>query len=364
MSDPVETQTIASAFSDVYAGLFPEVMEARIPVEVHATCHDCAMCNKTDSIDPGQAFFSARTKCCTYFPSLPNYLVGGLLGDDDPALDEGRRRIRARIDERHGISPHGVLAPRKYDLLYQSSDSSFFGKSTSMLCPYYESESGRCTVWRFRESTCSTYFCKFVKGADGVNLWQAAKDYVSAMEQSLVIHALLQLGFDPDVVLTTAPAKLSQAELDEVSDVTPRYRELWGAWLGREEELYRAAAEIVRALSPAELERIGGAAAAARLQRVQDRHRELTLPRLPPMLQRNPGLRVTRGPANDYLVVSFSSNQPFRMDRQLYECLDYFDGRHTVDEVAARLEEERRVTLTSDLVTKLYQFRILTAPVP
>lgn len=170
---------------------------------------------------------------------------------------------------------------------------------------------------RFRESTCSTYFCKFVKGAEGENLW-----------------------------------------------VAPDYRKLWGAWLGREEELYRAAAEIVGALTPEDFVRVGGSAAAARLERVGDRHRKIADPELPPVLQRNPGLRVRRESPDDYLVVSFSSNQPFRMARQLYECLDYFDGSRTVDEVAVRLEEERRVTLAAELVTKLYPFRILTAPAP
>lgn len=362
MSGSVENREIASSFPEIYRGVFPAFMETPIPDEVHATCDDCAMCSKSENVDPGQAFFSAQTKCCTYFPSLPNYLVGGLLRDDDSALEEGRRRVRARIDQRIGIAPRGVLAPRKYDLLYRSSQNSFFGASTSMICPYYEQDSGGCTVWRFREAVCSTFFCKYVKGADGRSFWQAVKTYVTTVEQSLVNYTLLQLGFDADAILRADPQKLTKAELEEVTDLTPEYRKLWGSWLGREEELYCTCAEIVEGLSREDFGRIGGVEADIKLKRVKTRHAKASNPRLPPLLQRNPGLRVTRGPTDEYMVVSFSGNQPSRMASQVYECLEYFDGRRMVDDVVEQLKAERDVTLSVELLTKLYQFRILVSP--
>ena len=47
-------------------------------------------------------FFHRDTKCCTYLPDLPNFLVGRILEDPDPALAPGRASVERRIDARVG----------------------------------------------------------------------------------------------------------------------------------------------------------------------------------------------------------------------------------------------------------------------
>ncbi len=58
--------------------------------------------------------FAPDTKCCTFNPRIPNYMTGVILSDTDPALEEGMRRIRARIGSGEGIFPNGVYPTRRY----------------------------------------------------------------------------------------------------------------------------------------------------------------------------------------------------------------------------------------------------------
>src|SRR3954454_5365908 len=76
----------------LYRPLLPAFFDTEAPAEEKATCGSCAMCPPPGAEGDG-AYFRPDVKCCTYHPRLPNYLVGALLADDDPALAEGRRRV-------------------------------------------------------------------------------------------------------------------------------------------------------------------------------------------------------------------------------------------------------------------------------
>ena len=43
----------------------------------------------------GDLQFEPSTKCCTFLPELPNFLVGAMLADTDPAAAEGRASVIA-----------------------------------------------------------------------------------------------------------------------------------------------------------------------------------------------------------------------------------------------------------------------------
>ena len=81
----------------------PEVYRSRLPaffdrppiVETRATCSDCAMCDKAgpaEAVAPvGGGFFRPEVKCCSYHPTLPNFLAGAALQDASSGGAEGRR---------------------------------------------------------------------------------------------------------------------------------------------------------------------------------------------------------------------------------------------------------------------------------
>ncbi len=111
------------------------------PEEPKATCSNCAMCPPPDPV-PGVTYFRTDLKCCTYQPQLPNYLVGAILADGDPAMDEGRRRIRAHIATRVGVTARWLAPSGKRTALLRASRASSFGRTTTLRCPYYLPEQG------------------------------------------------------------------------------------------------------------------------------------------------------------------------------------------------------------------------------
>src|SRR5580704_17978080 len=96
-----------------YGTRLPSFFDRPAIEETRATRNDCAMCDK-GSAPAGLATESFRpdVKCCSYHPTLPNYLVGEALADESLAV--GRERLRAKIAARIGVTPQWLAAPRKY----------------------------------------------------------------------------------------------------------------------------------------------------------------------------------------------------------------------------------------------------------
>ncbi len=214
------------ALPPVYASLLPDFFDHEAPAEEKATCNNCAMCPPPGVIArEGVEYFRPDTKCCTYWPTLANYLVGALLSDPDPGLAEGQRRIRARIASGDHVTPRWLAAPPEYKERLEARREREFGRSLELRCPYYIEDGGLCGIWRHREGDCSTFFCKYDAGADGRIFWRTLTSYLARIEVVLSKLALSQV----------AP---------ELGDIG------WGDWAGREEELYRRCYEVVRQLDP------------------------------------------------------------------------------------------------------------------
>lgn len=342
----------------LYTRLFPELVSTRAPTETEATCSQCAMCE--DSLAAGnRMFFSASTKCCTYHPGLPNFLVGALLSDERPEFDEGRRRIREKITRRIGLTPHGILPPRQHTLVYHGVSPRVFGRAEALLCPYYHAEHGNCTIWQFRESVCSTFFCKFAHGADGARYWRTLQGMLAAIQLDLVHYALHTLGFDPERVLEKAAHEVTAEELDDKRLPDDVHRDLFGEWFDREEELYIECFRTVNALRPNEARALGGIRATLQAAKLAARLEAIQAPRLPDPLLRNPCLEQRLQTDGSVLLVSFSSLQPMRLRSEVVDLLGCFDGHADTASVLQRIESERGFRISRKLLERLHQFRIL-----
>src|SRR5262245_27168269 len=98
--------TLREILPPIYHPLLPSFFDVTPPAEEKATCHACVMVPPAGMEAPaGVAYFRPDTKCCTYHPTLANYLVGGLLSDPDPDYAEGQRRVRATLATRIGVKP-------------------------------------------------------------------------------------------------------------------------------------------------------------------------------------------------------------------------------------------------------------------
>jgi len=351
----------------LYKPLLPSLFEREIPAETKATCASCAMCESTcrngvEAVDGQRRFFRPDTKCCTYYPKLPNYLVGALLADADPAIEEGRARVLEKIKRRVGVGPQWLRPPAKYKILYDNAQRAF-GRSESLLCPYFEKSSGSCSIWPYREAVCSTYFCKYVAGADGRKLWMSIKTFLSLAEIQLSRYALLKLhpdyiaaGFERD----GAEGRLTADELDETPLPEREHQKLWGSWAGRETELYKASYELVRGLDAAQFERIlglDGTIASFTLGRLQE---AAVTQELPEVLRLNPDATLKWLPDGSIALASYSEHDAVALPREAYELLTVFTGAEPVKAVRARLRKEKMADLDDDVLLVLYRHRILT----
>jgi hypothetical protein len=354
----------------LYEGLLPDVFRRELPAETKATCASCAMCassgrNLVESVDGVSRLFRPDTKCCTYHPRLPNYLVGALLADGSAEMAEGRRRIREKIERRIGITPQWVKPPAKYELLYQNARQAF-GRSPSLLCPYYEKQQGSCTLWAYREAVCSTFFCKYVAGADGRKLWMTLKTWLSLAEIHLSRYAVLQLY--PDFLLDgrgrTAPTAgvLTAEELDDSPPRAREYAALWGDRVGHEAEFYQSCFELVRSLSAADLERFLGLDGTIELAILERLHQVAVSPGLPKVLAFNPDATVKWLPDGSVALGAYNEYDAVALPGAAYGLLVEFTGREPVQAVRQRLREEKQADLHEDILLELYRHRILVDP--
>jgi hypothetical protein len=310
--------TLRDALPPVYRALLPGFFDAEAPAEEKATCNACAMCPPPGVTPPeGVEYFRPDTKCCTYHPTLANYLVGALLADRDPGLAEGQRRVRDKIASGVGVTPRWLHAPAELREQLDARREREFGRALDLRCPYYIEDGGLCGIWRHREGDCSTFFCKYDAGADGRIFWRTLTTWLARMEVALSRHALSQV----------AP------ELDDVT---------WGEWTGREAELYLACHEVVAGVR--DLPAIMGDEHAPLLEQLASAYRRATSDEIPSRLapaRDLPLMRVEGGA----IAIGYSRYEPMFLSDAVLEAL-----------------AEESLDLPDDLRRVLYRARILVEP--
>jgi hypothetical protein len=308
-----------------------------------------------------------RTKCCAYYPSLPNFLVGRILSEPDPTAAPARDVVAARVQARFMATPLTLDAPPAYRLLYAKSP--YMGSALKLQCPYYVEEllGGACGIWQHRESVCLTFYCKHVRGQVGFVFWMALKNLLNQMENALGYWCLTQLEMSDDSLAQILPdrrrdaTKFTQQELDEVVN-EKAHRALWGNWAGREAAFYRECGRLVSALSAQRALEIGGVEAALRLRVARKAFGALLSADLPRAVR--PGNFRIQPLGNDQVqIVSYSENAPLALPSVVLNLLPYFEGR-TVDEALKAIDEQEQVVLEPALVRKLLDFEILVAVEP
>jgi Fe-S-cluster containining protein len=359
---------LRDALPALYRDLLGPPLDRDVPAEEKATCASCAMlegaCGAVPSVDGRPHAFRADTKCCTFHPRLPGYLVGALLDDPEPGVAEGRRRIEARLASRVGVTPGWIHPPRAYALLYDGARGAF-GRARGLRCPYYAEGEGSCTIWRHREAVCSTYFCRYVAGADGRALWTAVKEYLSLVEIQLVRASLLAIApelLDGELERGTRAGPPGPEDLDGAPPPAAEYAAAWGGWSGREAELYRACHRHVAALSAAELDALlglDGILARRKIARAAD---AATSGALPPVLRLDPGATVAWLPDGSVALAAYSPLEAVALPGEAYRLLARFTGDAPVEAVRARLRAEERADLADEVLLELYRHRVLAPP--
>jgi Fe-S-cluster containining protein len=279
--------------------------------------------------------FDPRIKCCTYYPDLPNFLVGSILADADPGLGPAREVLTARIAATDRVSPLGIHPPLDYVTRFRE-DPEGFGRRLDFRCPFYRAQDGACGVWSHRPAACATWFCKHDRGAVGAAFWDSLLALLTEVERGL----------------TSWCAATLDARPSEECDA-----EAWGPWAGRVEAYFKECAQIERRLAWSDIVARDGAEV-ERLARATRKAYELLVDRGLPERLRRGTIEVMGEESGRVRVVGYSWRDPLELPHWLFEALDCFDGG-SPGAALARLAGRTGRWVPSTLVRRLADFGIL-----
>lgn len=343
----------------LYQHWLQSILPGGMPRERVATCLDCAMCARTP--EEQQTMIGAHnpdTKCCTYFPNVPNYLVGRAIDVDTPGARVMLGYVESGTSSEANVTLHGVAPTGKRSGLYDLIGSTGgFGRDPDLLCPYAievgTREGPLCGIWEHRNSVCSTYFCKHVNGGSGRHLWMAIRNLFRHIESSLSWWAIAQLVPELGPLLLRPPTQ-QEERID--STLSP---EAWNYWSGTRADFYRACSEKVEALSWEEVVSVVGFKAALYVEEVCANYDHVYGDTFPDPLR--PTAFTTIRAGHDRTTIQGrggGGSEHVVVPTTLLRLLPYFDGRPTED-VLSDIKAQERVGLDVALVRKLYDFGIL-----
>lgn len=351
-----------------------EFLGGQIPGETKADCQQCPLLVAPPTHDHdinGHDIiwkFHPRTKCCSYYPKLSNYQVGNILNETDYDAAPARSIVASRVQAQFAATPTSLNVPPAYALLY--SKSPYNGTAFSLRCPYYMEDlmGGACGIYQYRETVCSTWFCKYDRGQVGASFWrESLRPFFKELEHTLSYWCLTQLTLPEENLKRVLAAdavdhsqNLFTAEmLDGQVDPEEHYA-LWGPWSGREAEFYSECGRLVSALSAQEVLAIGGPAAELRLRLVRKAYRELLSSDMPHGVLRTGHYKTQLIGDGTAQLVSYDPNtyDPLILPIEALKLLSYFEGR-TLDDALNAISEDAHIEMDLTLVRKLLDFKIL-----
>ncbi len=212
-----------------------EIFDFEAPAERRATCMDCP------NIQSEQ--YRPDYRCCTYHPAVPNYALGFAL-----ETTTGKNSVQALINNGYSLPEGSLHTPQEWVDYLADNKYEKFGKSEKVLCHLLDKKTGFCTIYAFRNSVCSTFFCENDHGKRGESFWSQTQELVSQVEAALGQWSLEQVGFSVANYMDTLN-ELSK-DLTKLPGTKGGWsaasrKALFGKYYGRETELYRSCAQAI-----------------------------------------------------------------------------------------------------------------------
>jgi len=226
--------------SGIYEGkISKKVLDISLPEEKFANCSECFHC-----IHPQSA--SYNTKCCTYHPHIPNYVVGAILTDESVGIKEGKTRIKNLIADRVGVTPYGIIPPPEYPAAkrrFAQTKKKTREDNEALNCPL--NLLGTCTIWNYRPELCATYHCASVSGQKGGQFWKIYYRYLTHIERVLSRYVMLELNYPLEhiQIKKIKPEKVDLYNTEGQID-PDRYAQMWRENNGSEDGYYIKCYEI------------------------------------------------------------------------------------------------------------------------
>lgn len=351
----MKSQRIIDSFPSLYHSFFPAFFDKSIPTEVFSNCNSCSMvCSSKEKI-PTLAMkpFNEKTKCCTYFPRIPNYLVGAILNDDNSTLLNGQIRIKNIIEKKISVIPRGIFGPKIYEQVYPEAKKNGFGQSEALLCPYYEKEAGSCSIWKYRNSACSTYFCKYTASNKGKEFWLIAEQYLRYVEDCLTDYTLLELNFY-DTIVHGITSEITSEDIEGKPPIN--YEKIWNGLNIKEENFYIESYNIVQKLTTEKFNQILGIKGEVLLKKLEHSYDKMIS--MPEVLIKNPYKIFDTINDNNYTIILDRIDVNLELPKDI---IDVFDGKRQNNE-NVELLAKINIEIDNDLLLTLYNYHILVAP--
>ena len=215
------------AFPALWRYLLPEDAEwLKWPAERKATC---ATCPKVT-----EGVHHASTRCCTYFPEVPNFLLGFALQDP-----KSQSLIETQIEIGHILPTGQQIDAGQYRTAVESYAEDLFGELTHLVCPFLNPETIECGVYAYRNSVCSTFFCENDHGEPGRKFWEKTQDLVGHIEIALSQAVMQALGIDVEQYMATLDTwgdDIDGSFVEGAGWSLELRKQLWGDWFNREAE--------------------------------------------------------------------------------------------------------------------------------
>jgi Fe-S-cluster containining protein len=337
-----------SILPPLYTGWISELLRGPIPEETQATCQDCVMCDRNGR-NKSEIVFNPETKCCTFNPQLPNFLVGRILSDDSQAA---KSAMETQLLQ--GIAtPLGVDPPRWYTAQYKDNPENF-GIDTKLLCPFYLPEAnGVCSIRNHRNSRCATFFCKFNRGSVGVIFWKYMDQLLSRIEKLLSRWCVLQLNPGEKAIEELFPPPMTEIDYSNPS-------RLWGKWFGKEKEFYKECSKLVDPLSWDDVSRICGADIEVMAHVTLISYRRLISDEIPAYLKVASWKKIKLVAPDVYRIWTYNRYDPFDVSREVFDALHLFGENNSVGEAL----QKNPSVLNEDLLRQLSDRGILEVSEP
>jgi hypothetical protein len=316
---------LSTKILDIYQVFFQEIASLEIPDEKIATCQSCTLCQSKNSP-------YSDSKCCNYFPQLSSFLVGGIL--NDPEVRKGKKNILKLIKAKKGVTPYGIFpnldyAKQRRAFIKKNLKNQTKSEIDTLLCPYLDQ--GNCTVWKYRENLCVTFFCSSIGGTNGQQFWGKFNNLIKLTEKKLAQYVLIQLGWKPeDINLNEFHPRHYNTEKEDFTLDPEKYDAFWKNWKGREIEFYTQAFELVKNLTLNDFKSILGQDYHIVIQAIKNKSYSFLKNEFPTYLVLNP--RIAIKTSEDYVTYKLG-NEEITIDQGLYMLFRLFDGKNTTESI-------------------------------
>ncbi|MBL7545910.1 MAG: hypothetical protein JNL11_18980 [Bdellovibrionaceae bacterium] len=230
----------------IYERFYPKSFWNSAVQETKATCDRCIQAPHK---------YDKDLKCCTFWPFIPNYIVGEILLSTEQKYKSVQELIRSHVKSHQWNLPMGLVAPSRYQFEFKEKKSKIFGQESKFLCPYYSKVNNNCSLWLYRGSVCTSFFCESSFGQSGHEFWQRFENYYSYLEMGISQEVLVYKDFSPRDVNEQLEYLMMEKKINFTKH---RYEKIWKHFLGREIDFYIQAAEFARQMPKSQIQEIIG----------------------------------------------------------------------------------------------------------